>query len=59
MIFSRQNKSNHQGMQCVLSSLLTESITKLIAQFMGPYSMKTKGYQSDKLINQSLQVEDD
>ena len=30
MSFSWQNKSNHQGMQCVLSSLLTESITKLM-----------------------------
>ena len=30
MIFSWQNMSNHQGMQCVLSSLLTEPITKLM-----------------------------
>ena len=30
MIFSWQTMSNHQGMQCVLSSLLTESITKLM-----------------------------
>ena len=54
-----KNKSNHQGMQCVLSSLLTESITKLMwilacneTNLWADTQWKGKGHQSDNLINQ-------
>ena len=63
---SWQNKSTHQGMQCVFSSLfrpITKSMwipacneTNLQAY---RYSVKRKGCQRDNFVNQWLQAEDD